>query len=111
MLTLSVLHSFCVKNPGKRVRGVQQNDDDFLRRMLTKSVFTDKCFNFQNPISKKKSTCNCNVCSARFSPLPHFHTSGNMWVADCFYVWKLIDPLLLQSKTEDAVNIVIYIID
>eukprot|EP00438_Fugacium_kawagutii_P003299 Skav217946 [mRNA] locus=scaffold2100:113282:114217:+ [translate_table: standard] len=34
----------------------------------------------------------CNVCSARFSPIPHPHTPGNMWAARCGYVSKLLDP-------------------
>ena len=34
----------------------------------------------------------CNVCSSRMSPMPHPHTSGNMWLSRCDYVRKLIEP-------------------
>ena len=39
----------------------------------------------------------CNVCSSRFSPVPHPHTSGNMWLARCDYIKKLIDPLIFEA--------------
>lgn len=45
----------------------------------------------------------CNVCSARFSPLPHFHTSGNMWTAHCSYVKKLISPKNFEQRMEDVI--------
>eukprot|EP00536_Pseudo-nitzschia_multiseries_P005325 jgi/Psemu1/285692/fgenesh1_pg.99_\ len=40
----------------------------------------------------------CNVCSTRFSPLPHPHTSGNMWAARCDYVSKLFQPSKFQQR-------------
>ena len=97
--TLSILHKFCLENPEKNVayfhnkgsfHSSKANDD--LRHMLTKSVFSEECLLMKNPKNNKTSPCNCNVCSARFSPLPHYHTSGNMWVTKCDYVSKLAPP-------------------
>ena len=78
--TLSILHKFCQDNPDKNVayfhnkgsfHPSKQNDD--LRHMHNKAVFSEECLFLKNP-TKKISTCNCNICSARFSPLPHHHT-------------------------------------
>ena len=33
----------------------------------------------------------CDVCSLRFSPLPHQHVSGNMWLARCSYVERRVE--------------------
>jgi hypothetical protein len=46
----------------------------------------------------------CNVCSARFSPLPHFHSSGNMWTAHCAYVNRLIPPNVFPGAMEDMIK-------
>ena len=34
----------------------------------------------------------CDVCSMRFSPVPHQHVSGNMWAARCDYISLLKEP-------------------
>lgn len=39
------------------------------------------------------------ICSSRMSPLPHPHTSGNMWLAKCDYISQLIDPKALSEGT------------
>ena len=42
----------------------------------------------------------CSACSSRFSPLPHHHYPGNMWVARCGYVSRLIPPSNFQAAME-----------
>jgi hypothetical protein len=37
------------------------------------------------------------------SPVPHPHASGNMWLARCEYVQKLIDPRLFKDAMNEAV--------
>ena len=54
-----------------------------LRAFLTEGALSKECSNLPD---------TCNVCSSRMSPLPHPHTSGNMWLARCDYVAKLVDP-------------------
>ena len=51
-----------------------------LRRFLTRGALLEECANLPS---------SCNVCSSRMSPIPHPHTSGNMWLAKCDYVQKL----------------------
>ncbi|CAK0853252.1 unnamed protein product [Prorocentrum cordatum] len=55
-----------------------------LRRFLMRGAFSTECLNMPS---------TCNVCAARFSPLPHQHVPGNMWVARCSYIKGLIPPL------------------
>jgi len=64
--------------------------NDKLRSFLTHGALSSECANLPDP---------CNVCSSRMSPLPHPHTSGNMWLARCDYISQLIDPMaLLEGK-------------
>jgi hypothetical protein len=57
--------------------------NDLLRRFVTTGALSEDCANL--PLS-------CNVCSSRFSPMPHPHAPGNMFLARCDYVAKLINP-------------------
>ena len=61
------------------------------RRFNTRGALSEECMNMPS---------SCNVCSSRMSPLPHPHTSGNMWVAKCEYVQKLVDPMELPVKMD-----------
>ena len=63
--------------------------NDKFRRFLTRGALSDECANM--PLT-------CNVCSSRFSPYPHPHTSGNMWVAKCDYIRNLPDPTEFAEK-------------
>ena len=112
--TLSKLYEFCIEHPDKNVAYIHNKgsfhpsrNNDLLRRMLTKAVFSEECLLLKNPHKSKRSIdtsshCQCNVCSARFSPLPHFHTPGNMWVSTCSYVSKLIPPDIFGKKMDNA---------
>ena len=57
--------------------------NDKLRRFLTRGALSEECANLPD---------TCNVCASRMSPLPHPHTPGNMWLAKCEYVRRLIRP-------------------
>mmetsp|Transcript_45794 Transcript_45794/g.139123 ORF Transcript_45794/g.139123 Transcript_45794/m.139123 type:complete len:439 (-) Transcript_45794:229-1545(-) len=64
------------------------------RQMTTKAAFSDACQSAPGDM--------CNVCSARFSPQPFLHSSGNIWTADCEYVRELIPPLYFFPAMEDV---------
>ncbi|MGK3736736.1 MAG: hypothetical protein ACI8RD_013068 [Bacillariaceae sp.] len=99
-VTLKALYDYC-RNPEhvhKKVvymhskgsfTATQQNGK--LRRFLTSGVLSEECATMPD---------TCNMCSSRFSPVPHPHTSGNMWLARCDYIKKLIDP----EKFENAMD-------
>eukprot|EP00928_Gymnodinium_smaydae_P016598 TRINITY_DN1624_c0_g2_i5.p1 TRINITY_DN1624_c0_g2~~TRINITY_DN1624_c0_g2_i5.p1 ORF type:complete len:357 (+),score=14.53 TRINITY_DN1624_c0_g2_i5:145-1071(+) len=59
------------------------------RRFLSRGALSEECSNMP---------ASCDVCSSRMSPLPHVHCPGNMWVARCAYVQKLLDPQEFQMK-------------
>lgn len=104
--TLSYLYRYCYNHQNETVAYIHNKGSfhenyrqGIFRRMLTKSVFSNECLLMKTPQTTKpheESTCKCNICSARFSPIPHLHTSGNMWVSKCSYVAKLIHPSLFQ---------------
>merc|ERR1711862_304823 len=112
VLTLSKLYEFCLEHPEKNVAYIHNKGsfhpserNDLMRRMLTKSVFSEECLHLKSPIKSKNhpSNCQCNVCGSRFSPLPHFHTPGNMWVGSCSYISNLIHPKVF-GKTMDKIT-------
>lgn len=59
-----------------------------LRNFVTQGALSSECATLPH---------NCNVCSSRMSPLPHPHSSGNMWLARCDYISKLINPLAAKE--------------
>jgi hypothetical protein len=88
--TLSALFDFCKSHPRRNViylhaKGSFHNmsENAILRHFLTRGATSVACLYFPH---------SCHVCSSRFSPLPHPHTPGNMWLARCSYISKLIPP-------------------
>jgi hypothetical protein len=62
-----------------------------LRNLVTLSALSEECVEGLNNMQ-------CNICSARFSPFPHWHTPGNMWSVKCNYVEKLYPILVFEAK-------------
>lgn len=100
-ITLKTLWDYCriPENANRRVVYLHSKgsytatiDNGKLRRFLTSGALSNEC------ATMPKDTCN--VCSSRFSPVPHPHTSGNMWMAHCSYVKKLIDPEQFEEAME-----------
>mmetsp|Transcript_16220 Transcript_16220/g.39836 ORF Transcript_16220/g.39836 Transcript_16220/m.39836 type:complete len:439 (-) Transcript_16220:393-1709(-) len=86
--------------------------NELLRRFITKGATSDACASISHDHDHHHHRSNgdddsiavttkCNVCSSRFSPLPHPHTSGNMWLARCDYVQKLIEPKKFEDRMEE----------
>lgn len=110
-IILDKLHGFCKNHTKKRVAYIHDKGsynpsqaNDLFRQMLTKSVFSDQCLLSSLQSSNATESFQCDVCSARFSTLPHFHMPGNMWVAHCSYVSKLLQPTQFQSKMNNLVH-------
>ena len=96
-LTLHALWKYCKANNHRNVKVVylhskgsyHPNESNHrLRNFVTQGALSTDCANLPD---------TCNVCSSRMSPLPHPHTSGNMWLARCDYISKLIDPLAAKE--------------
>lgn len=47
---------------------------------------------------------DCSVCSSQMSPFPFPHTPGNMWVARCDYVRKLMNPRRFGEQLRPLFN-------
>lgn len=101
--TLVALHEYCVNHETHLVTYIHNKgsftdtpENAALREMHMKSQLrTHACHDAVH-------AGTCNVCSARFSPLPHFHTSGNMWTAHCSYVKDLISPADFEKRMDDV---------
>jgi len=98
VITLQHVFDHCARNPSERVlymhsKGSFHNmpQNEALRRFLTKGVWSDECHHMPRA---------CSACASRFSPLPHHHYPGNMWLARCEYVSRLIPPSNFQAAME-----------
>jgi hypothetical protein len=65
--------------------------NDHMRRYITVGALSKECTSLPD---------QCNVCSSRMSPLPHPHTSGNMWTAKCDYIAKLYKPEQFEQQMD-----------
>lgn len=91
-VTLHSLWEYCQANDNNHAKVVYlhskgsyhpDENNNKLRRFLTEGALSRECAYLPD---------TCNICSARMSTHPHPHTSGNMWLARCSYVAKLLDP-------------------
>lgn len=108
--TLSKVYEYCKDNDNTEKEVIymhnnmgsihpSENNINLQRRMHTKSIYSKECLNDRLLLS---SAHECNVCSSRFSPFPHFHASGNMWVASCSYVAKLLPPDTFKESMDNV---------
>ncbi len=72
-----------------------------LRQILFIAVLSEECI-FST--SAREFGDRCSVCSSQFSPTPFFHYVGNMWVAQCSYIQKLIPPKDFAQAKERVVK-------
>lgn len=97
-LTLQSMFLHCKKSPDDRVIYMHSKgsyhptevNTDF-RRFIMQGAFSEPCLNMPS---------KCNLCGARFSPLPHQHVPGNMFTVECEYIQKLIPP----AEFEEAMD-------
>ena len=96
--TLELIWQHCNEFPSDKVVYIHSKgsfhyneDNNRLRRFLTRGALSEECADLPD---------TCNVCSTRMSPMPHPHTSGNMWLARCEYVKRLPQP----SKFEELMS-------
>jgi hypothetical protein len=102
VLTLQHVFEHCAQNPTGRVLYMHNKgsfhstpENKVFRRFLTKGIWSDACQNM--PLA-------CSACASRFSPLPLHHFPGNMWVARCEYISRLIPPLKMEAAIERVAN-------
>ena len=101
--TLTELHAFCAAHPGASVAYMHdkgsfhdQPENMHLRKILLRGLSSRPC---ADAIGGGGPT-DCDVCSMRFSLIPHQHTPGNMWLARCGYIAKLHEPRDFQARMD-----------
>jgi hypothetical protein len=100
IVTLKALYDYCLHAPDDKKVIYLHSKGSFtdnkgnskLRRFLTAGALSRECASISPDM--------CDVCSSRFSPVPHPHTSGNMWLARCSYIKTLIDPMEFVDAME-----------
>jgi len=102
VITLQHVFDHCSKNPAGRVlymhsKGSFHNTPENMvfRRFITKGAWSDACQTMPQA---------CSACASRFSPLPHHHYPGNVWLARCDYVSRLIPPVQMEAAMERVAN-------
>lgn len=109
-LTLQAMYEYCMINP-TRGRVIYIHDkgsftvnekNERLRRALTKAVFSSECTNMHranpNMEDHEDEEDFCDVCSATIAVYPYLSTPGNMFLAECNYVRKLIPPNQFEER-------------
>ena len=100
-ITLEKLHDYCKLHQDERVIYIhnkgsytKSHGNRILRNVLMKAITSTDCLEMPS---------SCNTCSSQFSGSP-VHYPGNMWVADCDYVAKLIPPQEFASLKQKVVD-------
>lgn len=100
LITLHSLWQYCQRHPQEKAVYLHSKGsfhpkevNDHYRPFLTKAALSNECAHLPS---------ECNVCSVRFSPSPHAHTPGNMWLARCSYVQQLMDPYFFEHAMDQV---------
>jgi hypothetical protein len=100
MITLHSMWEYCQRNKDKKIVYLHskgsfhdKHENDLLRNLMTLGALSKECAYLPS---------RCNVCASRFSPFPHPHTPGNMFLARCDYVARLIDPTKFPLRMNDV---------
>ena len=101
---IRAVYEYCLQNEEDRVVYMHSKgsftptkSNDRLRRFLMEAILSDECLNMPNDGS-------CSTCSTQFQPFPFFHYVGNMLVAECSYVKKLIPPKDFEKAKRRVVD-------
>lgn len=85
--------------------------NDNFRIMAMTAVTSNECqsipYQKQQQQNDSQPRRSCNVCTGRFTPFPHYHPTGNFFVASCKYVRELIPPIEFERRMEDLMNYVL----
>jgi hypothetical protein len=110
VLTLSHLHDYCRANESELVVYFHNKgsfnpgvSNDNLRRYLTAALSSDHCLTkmIENDLG---ASSTCDACSLLFDPFPDLHYPGNMWVARCSYIAKLLPLREYQGRHQVVDN-------
>ena len=90
VVAIQALYEYCLQNKEDRVIYMHSKGtftpnraNNSLRSLLMNAILSDECVTMPNDES-------CSTCSTQLAPFPFFSYIGNMMVAECSYVQKLI---------------------
>lgn len=97
-VTLTELHEYCQMYPDQSVVYMHNKGSlhpnnkgqDRWRRTMTSASTSQMCLEPPNE--------TCNACGLLFQPLPASHFPGNIWMAKCSYIIKLLSPQEYHNK-------------
>ena len=106
-ITLQHLYEYCVENPLDRVIYMHSKGtytewapNDYIRDVLMQAISSDACVDMP-------ADGTCSSCSAQLTIMPVSHYPGNMWVAECDYVKKLIPPKDFEIQKQNILSTVL----
>lgn len=101
MLSLQPLYEYCVQHERDRVVYMHSKgtytvslQNNQLRTILMKAIMSNECLELPD---------KCDTCSTRFTFVPFLVYIGNMWVANCSYISKLIPPKDFESSKQRVI--------
>ena len=105
IISLQSMHQYCVKNQHARVIYMHSKgtytaspQNDQLRTILMKAITSKECLDFP------KDNNGCNTCSTRLNYAISPMYVGNMFVADCNYISKLIPPIEFEPRKRRMID-------
>jgi hypothetical protein len=111
VINLQLLYEHCLERQNEQVIYLHSKgsfhystENELLRHLLTRSAVSKECILENNQTNSSNESSSCNICSARFSPMPHWHAAGNMWRASCSYIAKLLPPMNFSTTMDTMVQ-------
>lgn len=116
--TLDELHSYCQENTNALVLYIHSKGtfhpsyaNDIYRTFNMRGATSPECVNAltrdmdeDGNNNDSNTAAQFNVCGSRFSAFPHYHFPGNMFLAKCSYVQRLVRPSELPQKMKEIVQ-------
>ena len=111
VITLQALHDYCrapdhrehrviyMHSKGSFTRKLQNN---VLRHALMRGILSAECISGA-PFGAADAR-RCDACSSQFAFLPFFSFLGNMWLAECEFIAKLIAPDRFDARKRRVVE-------
>jgi hypothetical protein len=111
--TLTHVHDYCLAHESELVTYFHNKGlfhpsllNDNWRRSMTAALSSDLCLTKMVEEDLGESS-TCDTCSLLFDPMPGPHYPGNMWMARCSYIAKLL-PLPEYQQRHKVVDNWIY---
>ena len=94
-VTLQSVYDYCQKHPDESVLYMHSKGS------FHKSARNDRWrHNLMRGVTACRLDRGCNVCGLQVQTLPALHVPGNVWMADCEYILRLVPPREFEAATD-----------